>query len=182
MADVPMQEAAAPAAAAAQAEGEAGRGKERKERARKEDGAKGKAKDDKAREKEKAAQKRKREGEASGEKSEKAEPEFACRLKYRNTLPELPFDPKLRCALPAPTPRAPHPSHSTIPLDPMRHVRYRITSIENLVRCPPHIWACSLLTQSLSIASLCSQSRTSAFPSICSILTHTGCHLTVRFV
>lgn len=139
MADVPMQEAAAAAPAQGQGEAGAARGKERKERPRKEEGAKGKAKDDKAREKEKAAQKRKREGEAgaNGEKSEKAEPEFACRLKYRNTLPDLPFDPKLRCALPAPAPRAPHPSRSTIPLDAMRHVRYRITSIENLVRCPP---------------------------------------------
>eukprot|EP01090_Pellita_catalonica_P014281 TRINITY_DN359_c0_g1_i2.p1 TRINITY_DN359_c0_g1~~TRINITY_DN359_c0_g1_i2.p1 ORF type:complete len:390 (+),score=84.20 TRINITY_DN359_c0_g1_i2:74-1243(+) len=41
--------------------------------------------------------------------------EFICRMKFRNTLPDIPFDPKLL----------------DYPFDPMRFVKYTTTSLEN---------------------------------------------------
>lgn len=41
-------------------------------------------------------------------------PDIICRVKYRNTLPDLPFDPKLLL----------------YPFDPMRYIRYRTSTVE----------------------------------------------------
>ena len=91
--DLPMQEA--PAAAAAATAPNNGAHPKRPEKER----PKGHSSSSSSKDKDKAPKRKRDEAPANGEKSEKtekAEPEFACRVKYRNTLPELPFDPKLR--------------------------------------------------------------------------------------
>jgi RNA polymerase II-associated factor 1 len=65
--------------------------------------------------------------------------DFVCKLKYRNTLPELPFDPKLVYA--------PFPSSCfrnidfamrfrQYPFDPNRFVKYKPTSLERTFKYP----------------------------------------------
>eukprot|EP00741_Cyanophora_paradoxa_P002662 tig00000615_g2583.t1 len=55
--------------------------------------------------------------------NDKSGSEFLCRLKFKNTLPELPFDPKFRA----------------FPFDPMRFVRYATTSLERHYKHEIHV-------------------------------------------